>query len=74
MGTLQRLGPRESTYKTIFHRLTVRHVLGLRLQQFEMTFPRLLHLLAHHPDFEMTHTSVVEVSRLAEFISGGFLY
>jgi len=39
----------------------------LRLQQFEMTFPRLLHLLAHHPDFEMTHTSVVEVSRYIKF-------
>jgi len=39
----------------------------LRLQQFEMTFPRLLHLLAHHPDFEMTHASLVEMSRYIKF-------
>lgn len=38
-----------------------------RLQQFEMIFPRLVHLLAHHPDFEMTHESVVEMSRYIKF-------
>ena len=37
-----------------------------------MTFPRLLHLLAHHPDFEMTHPSIVEMSRSAEFASSMF--
>lgn len=67
MGTLQRLGPRESSCKSIFRRLTVGRAIGLRIQQFEMTFPRLLHLLAHHPDFEMTHTSLVEMSRSANF-------
>lgn len=72
MGTLQRLGPRESSCKILFHRLTAGRVLGLRLQQFEMTFPRLLHLLAHHPDFEMTHASLVEMSRSARFVLSVF--
>jgi len=39
----------------------------LRLQQFEMMFPRLLHLLAHHPDFAMTHESAVEMSKYIKF-------
>ena len=72
MATLQRLGPRESTRKPIFRRLTVGHIIGLRLQQFEMVFPRLLHLLAHHPDFAMTHESAVGMSKLAKFASGMF--
>jgi len=70
MATLQRLGPRESKHGTISRKLTVDHVIGLRLQQFEMAFPRLLHLLAHHPDFAMTHESVVEMSRFAKLVSG----
>ncbi|KAF9652585.1 ARM repeat-containing protein [Thelephora ganbajun] len=39
----------------------------LRLQQFEMAFPRLLHLLAHHPDFAVTHESAVEMSKYIKF-------
>lgn len=67
MATLQRLGPRELRHKPILRRLTVGHVIGLRLQQFEMAFPRLLHLLAHHPDFAKTHDSVVGMSKFARF-------
>ena len=74
MATLQRLGPRESKHTIIYRKLTVGHFIGLRLQQFEMAFPRLLHLLAHHPDFAMTHESAVEMSRLAKFVPGMFQY
>ena len=72
VATLQRLGPREWKHKPGFHRLTVGHVIGLRLQQFEMAFPRLLHLLAHHPDFTVTHEGLVGMSRLAKFVPGTF--
>ena len=68
MGTLQRLGPRGSICKKNILQPNCRPVLGSRLQQFEMTFPRLLHLLAHHPDFEMTHLSLVEISRSVRFV------
>ena len=68
MATLQRLGPRELRYETILHRLTAGRIVGLRLQQFETAFPRLLHLLAHHPDFAMTHESAVEMSKSAKFV------
>lgn len=74
MATLQRLGPRESRYETTFCRLTIDRVVGSRLQQFEMAFPRLLHLLAHHPDFAMTHESAVEMSKFAKFNSELFRY
>lgn len=74
MATLQRLGPRELKRNTIFRRLTVSRVVGLRLQQFEMVFPRLLHLLAHHPDFAMTHESVVEMSKFAKSVPGALQY
>lgn len=69
MGTLQRLGPRKLRHEATFRGLTVCRVLGSRLQQFEMTFPRLLHLLAHHPDFQMTHACAMEMSRFVEFVS-----
>jgi len=72
MATLQRLGPRKLRYKITFCELTVERVIGMRLQQFEMAFPRLLHLLAHHPDFAMTHESAVEMSRCLEFMTGPF--
>lgn len=58
----------------MFFRLTVGRVTGLRLQQFEVAFPRLLHLLAHHPDFAMTHESAVGMSKFAKFIPGMFQY
>ena len=79
MATLQRLGPRESRYKIVFCRLIVDRVIGSRLQQFEMAFPRLLHLLAHHPDFAMTHDamtheSAVDMSKSAKFNSRLFRY
>ena len=67
MATLQRLGPRKSRHEITFCRLTIGRVIGSRLQQFETAFPRLLHLLAHHPDFAMTHESAVDMSRSAKF-------
>ena len=59
---------------TMFRWLTVGHITGLRLQQFEMAFPRLLHLLAHHPDFAMTHESAVGMSKFVKSILGMFQY
>lgn len=72
VATLQRLGPRELRRESIFRGLTLGHVIGLRLQQFEMAFPRLLHLLAHHPDFARTHESAVGMSKFAKFVPGTF--
>ena len=74
VATLQRLGPRELKHKPVFHRLTIGHVIGLRLQQFEVAFPRLLHLLAHHPDFARTHESAVGMSKFAKIVPGMFQY
>ena len=55
-------------------RLIIGRVLGLRLQQFEVAFPRLLHLLAHHPDFTMEHKSAVDMSKFAGSAPGVFQY
>ena len=35
----------------------------LRLENFEMFFIRLLHLLAHHPDFAITEEAIQDIAK-----------
>ncbi|CAL1708691.1 unnamed protein product [Somion occarium] len=39
----------------------------LRLAAFEMNFVRILHLLAHHPDFAVTSDSLPDIAKYIEF-------
>jgi sister chromatid cohesion protein PDS5 len=39
------------------------NVLELRLDSFEMIFIRVLHLLAHHPDFAVTEESLPDIAK-----------
>lgn len=36
---------------------------ALKLQSLEMTFIRLLHLLAHHPDFALTEENISDIAK-----------
>ncbi|KAF8434558.1 cohesin-associated protein Pds5 [Boletus edulis BED1] len=38
-----------------------------RVDQLELIFIRLLHLLAHHPDFSTTHENIQEMAKYIEF-------
>lgn len=33
------------------------------LEYFEMVFLRLLHLLAHHPDFQLTEEAIPDIAK-----------
>ncbi|TFK49359.1 hypothetical protein OE88DRAFT_1646400 [Heliocybe sulcata] len=39
---------------------------GVRLEHFELLFIRLLHVLAHHPDFSTAHEALVDIARYIE--------
>lgn len=39
----------------------------LRMKHFEMLFIRLLHLLAHHPDFDTSKEQLVDIARYINF-------
>ncbi|KZT28070.1 hypothetical protein NEOLEDRAFT_1130032 [Neolentinus lepideus HHB14362 ss-1] len=39
---------------------------AVRLEHFELMFIRLLHLLAHHPDFATTHEALIDIARYIE--------
>ncbi|KAF8999085.1 armadillo-type protein [Cyathus striatus] len=38
-----------------------------RVEHFEIIFIRLLHLLAHHPDFNTTHEDLVDIAKYVQF-------
>ncbi|KAI0075977.1 ARM repeat-containing protein [Panus rudis PR-1116 ss-1] len=40
---------------------------AVRLTHFEMNIIRFLHLLAHHPDFNMTQEGLVDISKYVDF-------
>ncbi|GJE86522.1 hypothetical protein PsYK624_026020 [Phanerochaete sordida] len=40
---------------------------ALRLQQFEMIFVRLIHVLAHHPDFSLSEEAIQDAAKYIEF-------
>lgn len=37
--------------------------LATHLEHFEMIFLRLLHLLAHHPDFQLTEEAIPDIAK-----------
>ena len=37
---------------------------AVRVEHLEMTFIRLLHALAHHPDFNTTHDDLLDIAKL----------
>ncbi|KAL0958138.1 hypothetical protein HGRIS_000306 [Hohenbuehelia grisea] len=39
----------------------------MKVEQFELIFIRLLHLLAHHPDFGTSHEDLLDISKYIEF-------
>jgi hypothetical protein len=40
-----------------------KHLIELRVQHFDMLFIRLLHLLAHHPDFAVTTEGLQDMAK-----------
>ena len=44
-------------------------ILAMRLQQFELIFIRLLHLLAHHPDFAVNAESLPDLAKFVPTFS-----
>ncbi|KAF7975521.1 hypothetical protein HWV62_9337 [Athelia sp. TMB] len=49
--------------------INLAHILvaEMKVDHFEAIFIRLLHLLAHHPDFSVSHESLTEFSKYIEF-------
>lgn len=50
--------------KIDLHFPLTRSVLETRVTSFEMVFLRLIHLLAHHPDFSIATQSLQETTKL----------
>lgn len=40
---------------------------AVRVEHLEMTFIRLLHALAHHPDFNTTHDDLLDIAKYVQF-------
>ncbi|KAF8223437.1 cohesin-associated protein Pds5 [Tricholoma matsutake] len=41
--------------------------ISLRTEHFELIFIRLLHLLAHHPDFNTSHDDLLDIAKYVQF-------
>lgn len=66
-GTFKKMNSSRSISSLLFLMTHSRHLfLGQRAEHFELIFIRLLHLLAHHPDFNTTHDDLLDV---AKFVS-----
>lgn len=44
-------------------RFLTKYCTELRLQNLEMTFVRLLHLLAHHPDYALDEEAIQDIAK-----------